>query len=148
MTTEEILSRLAAPFPADAVKFRAAVVSGNRALAVPYLNAGAVQDRLDEVLGVAGWNDEYDCLPDGSVVCRLTVKVGDERIIKMDVGSAGDQGEAGDRRKAAFADALRRAALKFRIGHSLTRLEAQWCDWDPQQRKFAKTPRLPAPQTA
>ena len=32
-----------------------------------------------------GWQDEYEFLPDGSVVCRLRLRVGDEWITKVDV---------------------------------------------------------------
>jgi hypothetical protein len=38
-------------------------VSGNRALAAAYIDSRAVQNRLDEVLGVDGWQDDYQCLP-------------------------------------------------------------------------------------
>src|SRR5947208_372130 len=77
---------LAAPFQLGAVHFKPGKVSGNRALALAYVDARAIQDRLDEVLGVLGWQDEYDCLPDGAVVCRLQIRIGEEWITKMDVG--------------------------------------------------------------
>ena len=50
------------------------------------MDARAIQDRLDEVLGVEGWQDDYECLPDGSVVCRLRLRLGDEWVTKVDVG--------------------------------------------------------------
>lgn len=138
-----LTEQLAAPFEQDEVKFKPAVVSGSRALALPYVDARAIQDRLDEVLGVAGWQDEYECLNDGSVVCRLRLKIDDEWITKMDVGGPSEQPDEGDRRKAAFSDALKRAAVKFGIGRYLYRQEAQWVDYDSQKKKFAKPPRLP-----
>jgi hypothetical protein len=61
-------------------------VSGNRALAAAYIDSRAVQDRLDDVLGVDGWQDDYRCLPDGSVVCRLRCRIGGEWLTKVDVG--------------------------------------------------------------
>src|SRR5215208_2955725 len=78
--TETLTEQLAQPFNADEVKFKPGVVSGNRALALPYVDARVIQDRLDEVLGVAGWQDEYECLPDGSVVCKLHLRLGTEWI--------------------------------------------------------------------
>jgi hypothetical protein len=54
MGFEDVPERLAAPFEEHEVKFKPAVVSGSRALALPYVDARAIQDRLDEVLGVAG----------------------------------------------------------------------------------------------
>src|SRR5690348_17083448 len=83
---EELMEALAAPFDAREIRFRPGAVSGNRALALPYVDARVIQDRLDDVLGVTGWQDEYECLPEGSVVCRLRLRIGEEWITKMDVG--------------------------------------------------------------
>jgi hypothetical protein len=143
-SVEELTEALAAPFDPREVKFKPAVVSGQRALALAYIDARVIQDRLDDVLGVTGWQDEYECLPDGSVVCRLRLRLGDEWITKMDVGGQSEQPDEGDRRKAAFSDALKRAAVKFGIGRYLYRLPQQWCDYDPQKRQFTRTPTLPA----
>lgn len=139
-----VMELLGAPFDADEVKFKPAVVSGGRALALPYVDARVIQDRLDEVLGIINWQDEYECLPDGSVVCRLRVRIRDEWITKTDVGGPSEQPDEGDRRKAAFSDSLKRAAVKFGIGRYLYRLEQQWCDYDSAKKKFVKTPKLPA----
>jgi hypothetical protein len=134
---------LAAPFDPREVRFKPAVVSGNRAMALAYVDARVIQDRLDDVLGVTGWQDEYECLPDGSVVCRLRLRLGDEWITKMDVGGQSEQPDEGDRRKAAFSDALKRAAVKFGIGRYLYRLPSQWVDYDPKKRQFVHPPTLP-----
>lgn len=135
---------LSAPFDAKEVRFKPAVVSGNRALALAYVDARAIQDRLDEVLGVEGWQDSYRCLPDGSVLCRLRLRLGTDWVTKVDVGGPSEQPDGGDRMKAAFSDALKRAAVKFGVGRYLYRLPAQWVDYDPQRRQFVRTPTLPA----
>src|SRR5438477_695592 len=140
----KITQALAAPFDPSVVKFKPAVVQGNRALALAYVDARVIQDRLDEVVGVDGWQDEYECLPDGSVVCKLHLRLGTEWITKTDVGGQSEQPDEGDRRKAAFSDALKRAAVKFGIGRYLYRLPQQWVDYDPHKRQFARTPSLPA----
>jgi hypothetical protein len=106
----EIGAALAAPFDPEDVHFKPQAVSGNRALAIAYTDARAIQDRLDEVLGVDGWEDEHSCLPDGSVVCRLRLRLGSDRITKVDVGSPSKQPDNGDWPKAAFSDALKRVA--------------------------------------
>src|SRR5947207_3880161 len=134
---------LAAPFDLKEVKFKPQVVQGNRALALAYVDARVIQDRLDEVLGVENWQDEYDSLPDGSVVCRLRLRLGDQWVTKVDVGSPSEQPDEHDRVKAAFSDALKRAAVKFGIGRYLYRLPSTWCDYDPQKRQFRQLPQLP-----
>jgi hypothetical protein len=135
---------LAAPFDAREVKFKPAVVTGSRALALAYVDARVIQDRLDEVLGVEGWQDDYEFLPDGSVVCRLRVRLGDEWLTKVDVGGPSEQPDDGDRRKAAVSDALKRAAVKFGVGRYLYRLPSQWVDYDPHKKQFVRPPTLPA----
>src|SRR5262245_32665491 len=143
-----IAQALAAPFDSAEVKFKPQTVSGNRALAVPFVDARVIQDRLDEVLGVMGWQDSYECLPDGAVVCRLRIRLGSEWITKEDVGGQSEQPDEGDRRKAAFSDALKRAAVKFGIGRYLYRLKPQWVDYDPQKRQILRPPALPLPAAA
>jgi hypothetical protein len=140
---DPIALALAEPFDLAEIQFKPKKVSGNRALAIAFVDARAIQDRLDEVLGVAGWEDYYDCLPDGSVVCRLRLRIGDEWITKVDVGSPSEQSEGGDRLKAAFSDALKRVAVKFGIGRYLYRLSGQWVDYDPKRKQLAGKPQLP-----
>ncbi len=107
------------------------------------LDARAIQDRLDEALGVLGWQDNYKVLPDGSVMCRLRIRLGEQWITKVDVGGQSEQPDGGDRTKAAFSDALKRAAVKFGIGRYLYRLPQQWVDYDAQKRCFKQLPKFP-----
>jgi hypothetical protein len=139
----DLAARLAAPFDPSEVKFKAQTVSGNRALAVPFVDARVVQDRLDDAVGTRNWQDSYECLPDGAVVCTLRVRFGEEWITKADVGAQSEQPDEGDRRKAAFSDALKRAAVKFGVGRYLYRQRPQWVDYDPQKRQFLRQPSLP-----
>jgi hypothetical protein len=140
---KNLMLALAAPFDPSEVKFRPGHVSGNRALALPYVDARVVQDRLDDVLGLENWQDTYVPLPDGSVVCELRCRIGGEWIVKTDVGGPSEQPDGGDRLKAAFSDALKRAAVKFGIGRYLYRLPAVWADYDRAKKRFAKPPQLP-----
>jgi hypothetical protein len=141
---KELTQALAEPFDPGEVHFKPGAVSGNRALAMAYVDARAIQDRLDEVLGVEGWQDDYECLADGSVVCRLRLRLGDEWITKVDAGGPSEKPGSGVNIKAAFSDALKRAAVKFGIGRYLYRLPATWADYDPRRRQFTRTPTLPA----
>lgn len=139
-----VTAALAEPFSRNEVKFKPQSVKGNRALAMAYVDARVVQDRLDDVLGVENWQDEYETLADGSVVCKLTCRLGDRWITKVDVGGPSEQPDGGDRVKAAFSDALKRAAVKFGVGRYLYRLPATWADYDPVKRQFSSPPALPA----
>lgn len=139
-----IARALSAPFDDREIKFKPQAVKGNRALALAYIDARAIMDRLDGVLGVENWQDDYQLLPDISVVCRLRLRIGKRWITKTDVGSPSEQPDGGDRLKAAFSDALKRAAVKFGIGRYLYRLPHQWADFNPATKQFVAPPRLPA----
>ncbi len=139
-----IQKALAEPFEAHEVKFKPAVVQGNRALALHYVDARAIMDRLDSVLGIGNWKDEYQSDSEGSISCRLSLRIGGEWIAKMDVGGESEQPDEGDQRKAGYSDALKRAAVKWGIGRYLYRIPSGWFSYDPQKKKFAETPRLPA----
>lgn len=141
--TQQIEKSLAEPFELAEIKWKPQAVNGNRALAIAYVDARVIQDRLDQVCGVSGWQDSYEFLPDGSCICRLQIRLGGEWIMKMDVGGQSEQQDEGDRRKAALSDALKRAAVKFGVGRYLYRLPSQWVDYDPQKKRFARTPTLP-----
>jgi hypothetical protein len=143
MSERSIAERLAEPFPSHEVQWKAQVVRGTRALAVAYVDARAVEDRLDAVFGVEGWQDSYQVLPNNSVMCKLRVRVGSDWIEKSDVGSQSDQPDEGDRLKSAFSDSIKRTAVKFGIGRYLYRLPQVWCDYDPQTRQLKSTPQLP-----
>jgi hypothetical protein len=142
--TEVAIRRLSAPFSADAVSFKPQAIQGNRALAVAYIDARCIMDRLDETVGPGGWQDDYEPLPSGEVKCTLRLKIVGEWIAKSDVGSRSDQQDEGDQQKAAFSDALKRAAVKWGIGRYLYRLPKQWVGYDPQRRQFTEAVRLPA----
>src|SRR3954469_1507835 len=101
---QAITAALSEPVEPKEVKFKPQMVKNNRCLAMAYIDARLIQDRLDDVLGVENWEDAYKILPDGSVMCRLKVKLGDRWITKTDVGSPSEQPDGGDRLKAAFSD--------------------------------------------
>jgi hypothetical protein len=138
-----IAEALAAHFPGSEVHFRAGAVSGSRTMALAYIDARQVMHRLDTVLGMVNWRDEFTFLDGGQCLCRLSVRIAGEWITKEDVGGESDQKDDGDRRKAAVSDALKRAAVKFGIARYLYDLPQQWCDYDPQKKQLVGQPRLP-----
>lgn len=142
-TTQRLL---AAYFSPEEVEWKPQATSkdGRKAMACAYIDARCVMDRLDQAVGAAGWQDAYTVLEDGNVVCRLSLRIGDEWVTKEDVGAVSDQKDVGDKRKAAFSDALKRAAVKFGVGRYLYSLPSQWVDYDPDRKQFSRTPALPS----
>ncbi len=126
----EMLEALSKPFDPREVEVKIQAVNRDRTRAqvVAYVDARTVLDRLDEVVGPTGWSDSYEVLTNGTdgegrrlveVKCTLTVL----GVSKEDVGE-------GDSLKAAFSDALKRAAVKFGVGRYLYRLPKVWADLD------------------
>ncbi len=133
--TARIMKEFSRPFAPAEVKYKPQVVKTDRCLAIGYVDARTVQDRLDAVVYADGWQTEYVLLPNSSVECRLSVRLGGAWITKADVGSPSDQPDEGDRMKAAYSDALKRAAVMFGIGRYLYRLGGQWVNYDPVKKQ-------------
>jgi hypothetical protein len=144
MSIDEVMKALFVPFDPSEVKFKPQAVKGNRALAIAYVDARTVMDRLDSVLGPDQWSDTYEVLKNDSVVCTLRCRLGGEWVVKTDVGSPSEQPDEHDRMKASFSDALKRAAVKFGVGRYLYRLPQVWAEYDPTKRQFVTRPALPA----
>jgi hypothetical protein len=144
-STKTIGEKLRDFFPAAALRWKPQSVTkdGKRALAVAYIVARDVMQRLDDAVGVENWQDDYVLLDGGQVMCKLSVRFGDAWVTKCDVGGESEQPDKGDREKAAFSDALKRAAVKWGIGRYLYSMPAQWCDYDPVKKQFVGTPTVP-----
>jgi len=153
------IGKLADPFPEEAVHWRVQGKAFQRdgkhyAMALAYLDARDVMDRLDAVCGPERWQSLFDETPKGRVICRLMIDVtgGGAWVTKSD--GAGDTDVEGE--KGGISDALKRAAVSWGIGRYLYRLSSPWvaCEvndkgawkkWaeDPWQRVKGK----PAPRS-
>jgi len=79
-----------------------------------YIDARCAMKRLDDVVGIDGWQDSYKSL-DGRTVCELSLKINGVWITKTD--GAGDTNIEGA--KGGLSDAFKRAAVKFGVGRYL-----------------------------
>ncbi len=158
----ELMQALAAFFPENAIGWLpgATTQDGNRALAMPYISARDVMDRLDEAVGPANWFPRFEIIHDqpGVVICQLSVRLDDEWITKQDLGASNDQDnmvgkqpnqyiDRSKQYKSACSDSLKRAAIHFGIGRYLYAVDAQWCAYDSKKRRFVEgqndSPRMP-----
>lgn len=112
-----MLDQLSAPFPTDAVSWRAQqLVSNNtKALALAYIDARDVMRRLDEVCGPENWEDAYVETAKGRLICTLKIRTAQGWVSKSD--GAGDTDVEGA--KGGLSDAFKRAAVKWGIGRYL-----------------------------
>jgi hypothetical protein len=115
-----ITEQLSAPFPPEAIHWRSQQVFERdgrySALALAYIDARDVMDRLDEVCGPCGWQDSYVETPKGRVICSLSILCGDGEWISKSDG-AGDTAVEGE--KGGISDAFKRAGVKWGIGRYL-----------------------------
>jgi hypothetical protein len=119
-----IFEKLSAEFPRDSVHWRAQTLTqdGSKALALAYIDARDVQDRLDEVCGAGGWRNAITETAKGRVICTIEIKIGDEWIGKTD--GAGDTAVEGE--KGGISDAFKRAAVLWGVGRYLYRMPDVW----------------------
>lgn len=140
------LQNLHAPFPPNEIEWR--VGSTNRdktsGLALAYLTARHVMERLDEVCGPENWQDRYE-FHGKRTVCYLSIRIGDQWVTKAD--GAGDSDVEAE--KGAISDALKRAAVKWGIGRYLYSLGNTWVQLEPagnsykiKANEFAKLERI------
>jgi hypothetical protein len=101
---ERLLKR---PFPIQSVSFRKGPGQGKE---LAYITARDVMQRLDEVFGIDGWQDEYSWVGN-RMICKLHCKFGSTWIAKSD--GADDTSIEGA--KGGISDSLKRASVKYGI---------------------------------
>lgn len=156
MTTEEnsLLDRLAAPFAFADLKFFpvATTQDGKKGKVGTYADVRTYMDRLDEVMGLGGWSTAYRCVDpaDKTVECILSLRVDGEWVARADVGYPNDARDTDNASKeawkAAYSDALKRAAVQWGVGRFLYTIELEQ-DWLPIEKvgsitRFTESPRL------
>ena len=132
----DLEAELAEPFLTESISWR--VGSTNRektkGMALAYMDARDVMERLDGVMGVANWQDRYTNAGNGKTCCEIGLYLDGQWIWKSD--GAGDTGMEGD--KGAFSDAFKRAAVRWGIGRYLYDLKAPWVEIEA----FGKSHRI------
>lgn len=123
------LEGLFAPFPRSNVHWRiqGSPISRNgkwAGLALAYIDARDVMDRLDDVCGAANWQSEFTETPKGRVICRLGIYINGAWVWKSD--GAGDTDVEGD--KGGISDSLKRAAVSWGVGRYLYRIKSPWVE--------------------
>jgi hypothetical protein len=131
------IKALTAPFPPDRVSWRVGSTTQDkrRGLALAYIDARDVMERLDKVCGPENWQSRYPHAT-GKTVCEIGIKIGQDWIWKAD--GAGDTEFEAD--KGALSDAFKRAAVRWGIGRYLYDIEAIWVDIEPAGRSYRIAP--------
>lgn len=134
---QDIFNALVAPFPKDFIEWRVGSTNQDRSkgMALPYIDARAVMDRLDSVVGPGNWQDRYPHA-NGKTVCEIGILIerdsGPEWIWKSD--GAGDTDFEAE--KGALSDAFKRAAVRWGIGRYLYDLPTKWVEIEQRGKSY------------
>jgi len=110
----ETAKKLSEPFAFNQVRFLPKTVINGSVLLLPYITTRAVQQRLDDVFGIFGWQEDY-VFSQGGCFCTLKVKHDGEWVQKQDIGfNDGDEAL-----KGSVSDARKRCAVSWGIGRYL-----------------------------
>lgn len=128
---DDIAKELAAPFPPDTISWRIGATNRDktRGLALAYIDARDVMNRLDEVLGIWGWKSEHVIVGDRTM-CRLSILNPDTGEWVSRTDGAGDSDVEAE--KGAFSASLKRSAVAFGIGRYLYNIDAPWVELEPK----------------
>lgn len=118
------LKKLAEPFPPEKVEYRIGATTRDKkkGMALAYIDARDVMDRLDEVCGPENWQRRYSHAHN-KTICEIGIRV-DDWVWKAD--GAGDTDVEAE--KGAISTAFKRAAVNWGIGRYLYDMGSPWVD--------------------
>lgn len=119
-----VAEKLALPFVPTDIEWRIQSSGDTKdgrkwAKVLAYIDNRAIQDRLDEVFGIGGWQNEFKELSDGSMLCGIKCKIDNEWVIRWDGASKTDI----EPTKGGISSAMKRAGSQWGIGRYLYNLD-------------------------
>ncbi|MGL6099316.1 MAG: Rad52/Rad22 family DNA repair protein [Fusobacteriaceae bacterium] len=138
---QELLKALQEPFTEEELEFRVGATNADKTkgLALAYVQARAIQNRLDKVLGMENWKVAYREIQ-GGFLCSLELRLNGEWISRED----GANSTEFEPIKGGISCAFKRVASVWGIGRYLYEVESKWCPIEKQGRGygFVTTPKL------
>ena len=131
---KEIEEKLKAKFDENEIEFRIGATNSDKTmgLALAYVQARAIQNRLDEVLGFDNWKTSYREV-NGGYICSLAIKINNEWVSKED-GASSTEFESV---KGGISNSFKRVASSgFGIGRYLYEAESKWYPIKQQGKNF------------
>lgn len=130
------------PFPEGAIHWRVGATTSDKSkgIALAYVNARDVMERLDFVCGIGGWQCRYPF--DGC--CEIGIKIEDEWVWKSN--GAGETDFEGA--KGQYSDAFKRAAVLWGIAQYLYLLPNEWVQIEQKGKSYAIKGKPALPQWA
>lgn len=134
---ETFYSKLSAPFPPEDIEWRVAragiAKKGVYCMVLAYITARAIQERLDEVVGPANWQNTPLQLHEVraglfAMQVGISIKIGEEWVTKYDVSEPTQVEPA----KGGFSGATKRAGAQWGIGRYLYYIDETFAETSDQ----------------
>lgn len=121
------IADLKKPFLPDLISWRIGSTTKDKSkgMALAYIDARTVMQRLDEVCGPENWQCDYPHAAQ-KTVCRIGIRINNEWVWKAN--GAGDSDIEAE--KGALSDAFKRAAVLWGVGQYLYDIESPWVRLD------------------
>ncbi len=137
-----LYEKLKEKFPEKDLEFRVGATNSDKTmgLALAYVQARAIQNRLDEVVGFENWKVSYKEIQ-GGFLCILSIRINNEWIEKEDGANVTEFESV----KGGISNAFKRVASSgFGIGRYLYNSRNSWYPIKKQGSGyvFAETPKL------
>lgn len=150
-SVEEIIAALAEPFDESDIEWRVGSMTRDKkkGMALAYIQARAVMNRLDSVVGAANWKASFKPINlrrsttsgygenardvekmEAGFLCTLSLRIDGEWIEKEDTAGCTDIEPI----KGGVSDSLKRAASQWGIGRYLYDTESTWVELDEYKR--------------
>lgn len=141
MKINEIKTKLEAQFTDKELEYRVGATNADKTmgLALIYIQARAIQNRLDEVVGIENWRVSYIEIS-GGFIATLEIRINNEWIAKQDGANSTDY----EAIKGGISCAFKRAASVWGVGRYLYEVESKWFPIEQRGKSyvFKETPVL------
>lgn len=130
---KNLREELMRPFKANELEYKVGATNTEKTkgLALTYINARAIQNRLDEVVGFENWRVSYQEIQ-GGYLATLEIRVNGEWVAKQDGADRTDF----EAIKGGISSAFKRVASVWGIGRYLYDVESQWLPIKPKGRGY------------
>lgn len=124
---EELRQALAAPFASGDIEWRVSATAKDKTqgLAVPYVTNRAIQNRLDDTVGVDGWYNEFTPWKNGTAqLCGISIYLNAHNLWLTKWDGADDSDI--EAVKGGLSDSMKRSAVEWGIGRYLYGMTQLW----------------------
>lgn len=130
----DLEAELSEPFLPEQISWRVGSTNAakDKGMALAYIDARDVMERLDGVVGIANWQVDYPDAGNGKTACKIGIFLDGQWVWKAD--GAGDSDIEAE--KGALSDAFKRAAVRWGVGRYLYDVESPWVELEAAGRSF------------